>query len=72
MEFGEYHMSSIDLKNYKNLCKDERQKIIVSRDDNEKSIGKKCEHRANNKNSSLEQFTKKLTIMARRKPAKTI
>lgn len=46
-------MSSIDLKNYENLCKDERQKIIVSRDDNEKSIGKKCEHRANNKNNSL-------------------
>ena len=46
-------MSSIDLNNYENLCKNERQKIIVSRDDNEKSIGKKCEHRANNKNQSL-------------------
>ena len=44
---------SIDLKNYENLCKDERQKIIVSRDENEKSVGKKCEHRAINVNRSL-------------------
>ena len=40
MECGERHMS-INLKNYENLCKDERQKIIVSRDDNEKSVGEK-------------------------------
>ena len=46
---------SIDLKNYENLCKDERQKIIVSRDDDEKNSGKggKCEHRALNKSQSL-------------------
>lgn len=37
MGFGEYHMNSVDLKNYENLCKDERQK---------------CEHRTNNKNSN--------------------
>lgn len=44
---------NINLKNYENLCKDERQKIIVSRDDNEKSVGKKCEHRATNKGGAL-------------------
>ena len=46
---------SIDLKNYENLCKDERQKIIVSRDDDEKNSGKggKCEHCALNKSQSL-------------------
>lgn len=43
----------IDLNNHKNLCKDSRQKIIVSRDDKEKSVGKKCEHKATNKNLSL-------------------
>lgn len=53
MDYGEKIMS-IDLNNYENLCKDERQKIIVSRDDDEKSSsGKKCEHRALNKNQSL-------------------
>lgn len=46
---------TIDLKNYENLCKDERQKIIVSRDNDEKNSGRgeKCEHRALNKNQSL-------------------
>lgn len=44
---------SIDLNKHQNLCKDSRQKIIVSRDDKEKSVGKKCEHKATNKNLSL-------------------
>ena len=44
---------SIDLNKHQNLCKDSRQKIIVSRDDKEKSVGKKCEHIATNENLSL-------------------
>ena len=47
----------IDLNNHKNLCKDSRQKIIVSRDDKEKSVGKKCEHRAiNNRNCLVRHY----------------